>query len=145
MPVVGVFASIFDAEGRILCVRQRSGQRRWNLPGGRMEAGETPIEALVREVREETGYVVTVGELIGVYSIPYRNSLALCFHATAASRGPWRANTEIVEIGFFGREELPTPMRDHIRARIEDAFDGRRSVVRVIGREVERRPSRKVG
>lgn len=110
-----------------------------------MEAGETPIEALMREVREETGYVVTVGELIGVYSTPHRDSLALCFSATTASRGPWRANTEIVEIGFFGRADLPTPMRGHTRARIDDAFEGRRGVVRVLGREIERRPARKAG
>lgn len=145
MPVVGVFAAVFDAEGRILCVRQRSGQRRWALPGGRMEQGETPIETLVREVREETGYLVTVGELIGVYSAPARDTLALCFHTVAAARGPWRANAEIMEVGFFAREELPAPMRGHTRARIHDAFEGKLGVVRVTGREVEPHPSRKVG
>src|SRR5579862_8311048 len=109
MPTVGVFAANFDSEGRILCVRQGAGARRWTLPGGRMEVGETPEGALVREVLEESGFNVTVGELIGLYSTPSKDALAISFRAQVIGRQPWRPTTEIGEFGFFAREELPTP------------------------------------
>lgn len=133
MPTVGVFAAIFDAEGRILCVRQGAGARRWTLPGGRMEAGETPDEALVREVREETGFEVTAGELIGLYSTPAKDALAISFRARVMGRQPWRPTAEIGEFAFFARDALPSPMRSHTRVRVLDAFDGVLGVARVAG------------
>ena len=47
----------------------------WTLPGGRLEAGEKPEEALVREVFEETGLEVTVGDVTGswYFSVPSEN------------------------------------------------------------------------
>ncbi len=139
MATVGVFAAIFDNHGRILCVKQSAGPRKWTLPGGRMESGESPIEALVREVREETGYHVEVGDLIGVYSTPAKDNVVLSFVAHVVGRSPWRPTNEIAEIGFFGRDELPQPMRQRTRSRITDAFAGERGVVRVFGRKVAQR------
>jgi 8-oxo-dGTP diphosphatase len=65
VPCVG--AIVRDAAGRLLLIQrgQPPGVGRWSLPGGRVEAGETDAEALVREVREETGLDVSVGELAG--------------------------------------------------------------------------------
>lgn len=51
-------------EDRILLLRQRAGLRRYSLPGGTLEEGETLAEALIREMREETGLDVTVGRLL---------------------------------------------------------------------------------
>ena len=66
MPTLGVFAAIFDEAGRLLCVRMNYASKRWSTPGGRVEAGESPLEALKREVLEETGLNITPGELLGV-------------------------------------------------------------------------------
>ena len=54
-------------EGDLLVVRRGRppGQGLWSVPGGRVERGETMAEALVREVREETGLVVRPGPLVG--------------------------------------------------------------------------------
>jgi 8-oxo-dGTP diphosphatase len=50
MSSIGVFASLFDAAGRILLVRQAYGSRHWTTPGGRVEEGESPLAALDREL-----------------------------------------------------------------------------------------------
>jgi len=50
------------SDGRVLLVQEISG--RWTLPGGRMNVGETPQEALAREIREELGVDATVGAIV---------------------------------------------------------------------------------
>ncbi len=65
----GVAALIRDAEGRILLER-RSDDGTWSLPAGAVDPGETPAEALVREVYEETGLKVVPEGLAGVFSGP---------------------------------------------------------------------------
>jgi ADP-ribose pyrophosphatase YjhB (NUDIX family) len=65
-PFVAVDAAVFDAEGRILLI-QRHDNRRWAMPGGAAEVGETAAEAAAREVLEETGLAVRVTGLVGVY------------------------------------------------------------------------------
>ena len=65
VPCVG--AVVHDAAGRLLLVqRGREPHRgRWSLPGGRVEAGESPEQAVEREVREETGLSVLAGAPVG--------------------------------------------------------------------------------
>jgi 8-oxo-dGTP diphosphatase len=65
IPCVG--AVIKDDQGRLLLIKRghEPGAGLWSLPGGRIEAGETDAEALVREMREETGLAVQVGPLVG--------------------------------------------------------------------------------
>ena len=59
-------AVITDENGRLLLVRRAHdpGRGTWSLPGGRIEPGESAAAAAGREVREETGLVVQVGELL---------------------------------------------------------------------------------
>src|SRR5579863_7539923 len=74
---IGVYALIFDEERVLLALRRDIDW--WNLPGGGMEIGETVDQALAREVREETGLEVSVGQLVGVYSKPQKQEVVLAF------------------------------------------------------------------
>jgi 8-oxo-dGTP diphosphatase len=124
MPTLGVFAAIIDDDGRILCVRMNYAIRAWTTPGGRVEPGESPDDALKREVLEESGLDVVANELIGVYSKPYRDDIVLFFRARVVGRTPWQPNDEISHMDYFGRYELPQPMGLGARTRIIDALDG---------------------
>jgi len=70
-PTVCAGAVIRDGEGRLLLVRRGRAPSAglWSVPGGRVEVGETPAQAAVREVREETGLDVKVGELLASVEI----------------------------------------------------------------------------
>ena len=63
-----VGAVVVDERGRLLLVRRahEPGRGQWSVPGGRVEAGETPHQALVREVFEETQLSVVPDALAGV-------------------------------------------------------------------------------
>ncbi len=64
--IVAVAGLVRDAEERVLMIR--SPRRDWEFPGGQVEEGEDLVTALQREVLEETGIIVAVGRLAGVYS-----------------------------------------------------------------------------
>ena len=65
VPCVG--AIVHDDRGRILLIQRgkEPAKGRWSVPGGRVHAGETFADAVMREVREETGLDVAVGDMVG--------------------------------------------------------------------------------
>ena len=131
MATIGAFSVIFDDQDRVLCVKANYASLHWSTPGGRVEAGESPVETLVREVLEETGYIVEPGELIGVYAKPYRDDLVLSFRARIIGREPWSPNHEISEIGFYKVDALPDHMGVIARTRIMDGSENLRGIFRV--------------
>src|SRR6202051_3583943 len=75
---VGAFAIILDEQRRVLLCN-RCDADLWNLPGGQVERGETPRQAVIREVKEETGFDVVVNKLAGIYVNPARKNIVFSF------------------------------------------------------------------
>ncbi len=119
-----------DERGRLLLVR-RADNGQWVLPGGGMDSGERVVEAVVREVEEETGIHVKPVNLLGIYSNPdvaisYENG-ARKYHVVSIMflcepmYGEPRLTDETVEWGYYWPHDLPEPLAETHRERIRDA------------------------
>jgi 8-oxo-dGTP diphosphatase len=110
--------ALVSRDGRLLLVR-RSHQPwlgHWDVPGGFCGPREHPRDAAAREVREETGLVIHVGEILGMWIDTYapdgenadKVTLNIYFHATAAPGARVILDpTEVAEIGWFSPDEIP--------------------------------------
>ena len=93
-------------DGRVLLCRKKRGTQLLILPGGKREAGESSLECLDRELREELGDVSTVSpELVGIYTHqaagePEKQVRIELYRANLA--GEARAKSEIAELVWFG-------------------------------------------
>lgn len=93
-----VVAGVIHRDGMLLIGQRMSGDRhalKWEFPGGKVEAGETPKQALVRELREELGIEAVVGAEIARYeqATRRRSPLLLLFHAVDSYIGEPRGVT----------------------------------------------------
>lgn len=102
-------AVITDGTGRILLIQRGHppGEGLWSVPGGRVEPGETDADAVVREVREETGLAVTVGALLGSV---VRDGTGVTYdifdYAATPSGGEPRAGDDAADVRWFSVREL---------------------------------------
>jgi ADP-ribose pyrophosphatase YjhB (NUDIX family) len=112
-----VGAVIKDGQGRLLLIKRGHppGAGLWSLPGGRIEPGETDAEALVREMREETGLVIQAGLLIGTVRRPAQGGGVLDIRDYAATviGGTLRAGDDAADARWVDASELGSlPLTD---------------------------------
>ncbi|HXF68553.1 MAG TPA: NUDIX domain-containing protein [Thermoflexus sp.] len=129
-PVWLVYATalIVNESGQIL-LQQRADFEAWGLPGGVMEPGESILQTLHREVREETGLTIRVGRLIGLYTSPefivrYPNGdivhpVTACFLAYPEGGVLRPDGRESMALRWFSLENLP-PLPPWYAAMIAD-------------------------
>ena len=130
------FAAVRNSAGELLLVR-RIDDGNWELPGGRIEVGESAGDTVVREVAEESGISIGLTGLAGVYSDPthvlvdpddtIHQQLALCFHAvpTPHSDGdpPRPDDIETNAAAWFNITEIADlKMHPAMRLRIDNAL-----------------------
>lgn len=123
---LGAAAVIRDIDGRILLVKHSYGKLNWELPGGAVEAEESVADAAIREVREETGLLVTAERLTGIYYMADNDSHHFVFlcKPVDAYQEPRPDRVEITDCGYFPPEALPRPISNFTEGRIQDALSG---------------------
>jgi ADP-ribose pyrophosphatase YjhB (NUDIX family) len=119
---LGVRAACFDEAGRIFLVRHTYVPG-WHLPGGGVERGETAIEALLKEMREEGNLVASsVPELFHVYfnARISRRDHVLLYRVVVRQTADRPADHEIAEAGFFELDALPEGITEATLRRIAE-------------------------
>lgn len=125
----GVAAILRDSTGAVLLHRRRVGDG-WAPPSGAVEPGESLLDALRRELREETALEVGVERLIGIYSDPayqivrYPNGQEIhfvtCLFACRPREGELRGSDEGLEWRWFPSDALPSGLLPYAKIWLAD-------------------------
>ena len=113
-PKVGCRAVVFNDNNEVLMVEELSENSNWTFPGGFCDIGDTPSQAVEREVWEETGYIVRATKLLAVHN---RNSLPnvpphfneiynLLFYCELIGGEP-KTSVETGRSTFYARDAIP--------------------------------------
>lgn len=124
---MGVRAVVIDEKGRVFLVKHSYADG-WHLPGGGVEAGETLLVALARELAEEGNILVAAPPALhGMYfngRVSRRDHVALYIVREFRQDRPPVPNREIVAHGFFALDALPPDTGRATRARVAEVFGG---------------------
>src|SRR5215207_1486699 len=133
-------AVICDPEGRVLLVQQSSGRRCWGLPGAPLGPRDLPVDAIVREVRRETGMETRVVDLLGLYHLTgalagddeeLPDVLTYAFRCEPVSGEPvLNGRGRICDLGWYAPLAPPDAVTATAQAALEDCGAGRAGVVR---------------
>jgi ADP-ribose pyrophosphatase YjhB (NUDIX family) len=104
--LVGVTGIIFNDKNEILLFKHTYRSHAWSLPGGYMKAGEHPRETLEREIKEESGLVVSMDESLKTRTDRLSARLDMCYIGVLIG-GEFSATHEVSEYGFFTQDKLP--------------------------------------
>jgi 8-oxo-dGTP diphosphatase len=107
---ITVVAAVLEHTGRILIAQRKRGSRhalKWEFPGGKVEAGESPRAALARELREELDIQAAIGEQLAAYDVRYPGGplTHLLFYRVTEFTGEPR-NLEFEQIVWESRGHL---------------------------------------
>lgn len=137
----GVMAVIFSETANTILLHHRTDNNMWSLPGGALDFGESLVEAVKREVLEETGLVVEPTKFIGVYSDPKQfvfrypdgnevHSVVTAFRCAVREGTLVRRNNESQDAQWFAVDHLPHNIWKMQRIVIADAVGNLTPVVR---------------
>lgn len=129
-PKVAAIGVVFDAEDRVLAI-ERTDDLGWCPPGGKLDLGETPAEAAVREVREETCLEVEARELVGTYAIEPSGdfphySISHVYRCEVVGGEPTTTH-ESRQVRYLPVEEVPEWALEYHERAVLDALASRRT------------------
>ncbi len=119
LPLVVAQAVIRSEKGLLLAVR--SDLRGWELPGGAVEPGESPEDAVCREVLEETGLEVSIERFVGDYIRTGFGPHTAKVYRCRVVGGALQRNWETLELRWFDTGHLPETLFPWFRDPIQDA------------------------
>jgi len=122
--MVTVGAVVSDERGRVLLLNHefRTGSG-WGIPGGFLEAGEQPLEALRRELREEIGVEIERAEIVRVRTLRRPQQVEIHFRCRMReSENASPQSIEINSVGWFDPHALPPELSEDQRRIIKDAL-----------------------
>lgn len=122
--LVGVTGLIFNKNNEILLFKHTYRQRAWSLPGGYMNQKEHPKEALMREIKEESGYTVSIDWRMKVRTDRETARLDIPYIGTYIG-GEFVPSEEVSEARFCSLQNLPPIRRDQLFL-IESALEQRK-------------------
>jgi ADP-ribose pyrophosphatase YjhB (NUDIX family) len=115
-PKVDVRGAVIQ-DGRILLVREIEDSGRWTMPGGWADVNQSPSECVIREVREESGFEISVRKLAAVYdrarqghTPPHPFNVYRLFFICDIVGGVAKAGLETSEVAFFSENEIPADL-----------------------------------
>jgi 8-oxo-dGTP pyrophosphatase MutT (NUDIX family) len=126
---LGVRGAAIDPENRVCLVRHTYIDG-WHLPGGGVEPGETALDAITREFREETGIVLDPGATPTLHGFYFndraskRDHVALYVARAFTVPVPKAPDYEIAAAAFFPLDALPPETTPATRARLAEIRDG---------------------
>lgn len=97
---------IFNERKEVLLLKHTYRSHAWSLPGGYLEAGEHPRESLEREVKEESGLVVSIDYSLKTRTDRHFARLDLCYTGVFIG-GEFTPSHEVSQYGFFALDKLP--------------------------------------
>ena len=122
-PKVDVRGVVFNGS-KILLVKEVADNGRWTLPGGWADVNETPSQAVVKEVLEESGFETQAVKLLAVYDREKQGHIPpLPFHIyklfflCEIIGGCAQANGETSEVAFFGSHEIPELSKSRVNEK----------------------------
>lgn len=104
--LVGVTGIIFNDQNEILLFKHTYRSHAWSLPGGYLKSGEHPREALEREIKEESGLVVSIDDSLKTRTDRDTARLDMCYIGVLIG-GDFSPTHEVSEFGFFTQDNLP--------------------------------------
>jgi ADP-ribose pyrophosphatase YjhB (NUDIX family) len=104
--LVGVTGIIFNDQNEILLFKHRYRSHAWSLPGGYLKGGEHPREGLEREIKEESGLVVSVDQPLKTRTDRDNAVLDMCYTGVFIG-GEFVPTHEVSEYGFFALDQMP--------------------------------------
>jgi 8-oxo-dGTP diphosphatase len=120
LPTLVVAGLVGDGGGKVLITRRRSDQPmpdQWELPGGKMEPGEAPVEALRRELVEELGARVEVGPIWDVLHHRYpERAVLMLVYACRLAPGEIARCVEVADLAWVTPAELASASYDVLPA-----------------------------